>query len=58
MSMAERTWRKSSYSGSGNGDCVEVAFGEAVGLRDSKHTEPVLEFPMEQWRQFLQREWA
>lgn len=24
--MHERVWRKSSYSGSGNGDCVEVAW--------------------------------
>jgi hypothetical protein len=31
-------WRKSSYSSGtgGNGDCVEVALGERVGVRDSK----------------------
>ncbi|KAA2258681.1 DUF397 domain-containing protein [Solihabitans fulvus] len=29
-------WRKSSYSG-GNADCVEVAFGSAAGVRDSKN---------------------
>ncbi|PNG16466.1 DUF397 domain-containing protein [Streptomyces cahuitamycinicus] len=30
-------WFKSSYSGSGGGDCVEVAAGlEAVYVRDSK----------------------
>jgi hypothetical protein len=36
------TWRKSSYSGSGNqSDCVEVASlaGNKIGLRDSKHPE-------------------
>lgn len=33
-------WRKSSYSGVGNGNCVEVAHdGAGVAMRDSK--EPV-----------------
>ncbi|MFC6087297.1 DUF397 domain-containing protein [Sphaerisporangium aureirubrum] len=33
------TWKKSSYSNSNGGDCVEVALFPAgdVGLRDSKH---------------------
>ncbi|MFJ9433695.1 DUF397 domain-containing protein [Streptomyces sp. NPDC101490] len=32
------TWRKSTYSGGGNGDCVEVADGVpgVVPVRDSK----------------------
>jgi hypothetical protein len=49
------TWRKSSYSGGGNGDCVEVAVGvEAIGVRDSKNvTGPTLEFGVGQWRRFL-----
>ncbi|HEX3648933.1 MAG TPA: DUF397 domain-containing protein [Pseudonocardiaceae bacterium] len=35
-------WRTSSYSG-GQGQCVEVAFRDGrVGLRDSKHPEPVM----------------
>jgi hypothetical protein len=53
--MRERVWRKSSYSGSGNGDCVEVAMDPtAVGVRDSKNsTGPVLEFPADGWRRFL-----
>ncbi|HEY3749427.1 MAG TPA: DUF397 domain-containing protein [Pseudonocardiaceae bacterium] len=51
--MAE-SWRKSSYSGGGNGNCVEVAVRtEAVGVRDSKNTGPTLEFPAEQWHLFL-----
>ncbi|MHB9862737.1 DUF397 domain-containing protein [Streptomyces sp. YIM S03343] len=33
----ELTWFKSSYSGSGGGNCVEVAIRpEAVHIRDSK----------------------
>lgn len=35
--MTEPTWRKSSHSGTGNGDCVEVALTSRVTLvRDSK----------------------
>jgi hypothetical protein len=34
------TWRKSSYSGSGGGDCAEVARRpESVQVRDSKAAE-------------------
>jgi hypothetical protein len=37
--MNQPTWRKSSFSTSGN-DCVELAdAGDAVLLRDSKHPE-------------------
>jgi hypothetical protein len=52
--MAE-SWRKSSYSGGGNGNCVEVAVQtDAVGVRDSKNTTgPALEFPAGQWHLFL-----
>ncbi|HEV7980187.1 DUF397 domain-containing protein [Amycolatopsis sp.] len=33
----ELTWRKSSYSNTNNGDCVEVAFiPDATAVRDSK----------------------
>jgi hypothetical protein len=51
------TWRKSSYSGSGNGGCVEVALAtQAVGVRDSKHaTGPTLIFPADRWHAFLTR---
>ncbi|WP_225836479.1 DUF397 domain-containing protein [Streptomyces sp. NK08204] len=36
----ELAWFKSSYSGSGGGNCVEVAVRpEAVHIRDSKDTE-------------------
>ncbi|WP_424922316.1 DUF397 domain-containing protein [Streptomyces sp. wa53] len=40
MSTTELAWFKSSYSGGGGGNCVEVAFGpETVLVRDSKDTQ-------------------
>jgi hypothetical protein len=51
----DRRWRKSSYSGNGGGDCVEVA-GQAshVLVRDTKQdgTGPVLRFIPAAWRRF------
>jgi hypothetical protein len=50
-----RRWRKSSYSGNGGGDCVEVA-GQAshVLVRDTKQdsTGSVLRFAPAAWRRF------
>ncbi|MCX2950555.1 DUF397 domain-containing protein [Lentzea sp. NEAU-D7] len=49
-------WRKSSYSGgsSEGSSCVEVAFAQAVRVRDSKNTAgPELEFSVEAWRAFI-----
>ncbi|MEV4252148.1 DUF397 domain-containing protein [Spirillospora sp. NPDC049652] len=38
--MNERPWRKASYSGTEQGDCVELAdLTSGVGLRDSKAPE-------------------
>ena len=50
-------WRKSSHSGGGNNDCVEVAFrGDHVGVRDSKNIDGArLAFTPEDWRAFVQR---
>ena len=48
-------WRKSSYSGSNGGACVEVADNVpgVVAVRDSKHPAgPVLAFRPEEWRAF------
>ncbi|MEV6616441.1 DUF397 domain-containing protein [Streptomyces sp. NPDC051051] len=47
-------WRKSSYSGSGGGDCVEVATTPAaVHVRDSKKPQAAsLTFSVEQWAAF------
>jgi len=48
-------WRKSSYSGNGGGDCVEVA-GQAsrVLVRDTKQdgAGPALRFTPAAWRRF------
>ncbi|CAM5544966.1 DUF397 domain-containing protein [Streptomyces atroolivaceus] len=39
MSTTELAWFKSSYSGGGGGNCIEIAVGtEAVLVRDSKDT--------------------
>lgn len=38
MTVLTVAWRKSSYSGGNNGDCVEMACGPAVrAIRDSKN---------------------
>ncbi|MFF2944147.1 DUF397 domain-containing protein [Streptomyces niveus] len=49
-------WFKSSYSGSGGGDCVEVAVAtEAVHVRDSKgRPGPRLAFNAVAWTDFLE----
>ncbi|MEU9060712.1 DUF397 domain-containing protein [Streptomyces sp. NPDC048430] len=52
----ELHWFKSSYSGSGGGDCVEVAAGPgAVYVRDSKATSngPVLQVGRREWAAFV-----
>ncbi len=51
-------WRKSSYSGNGGGNCVEVAGrGSRVLVRDTKQDEagPVLRFSPAAWRRFADR---
>ncbi|MFJ5290093.1 DUF397 domain-containing protein [Streptomyces sp. NPDC088348] len=49
-------WRKSSYSNSDGGQCVEVADGcaEVVPVRDSKNPHgPVLAFAAAGWESFV-----
>jgi len=56
-------WRKSSYSGSNGGECVEVAFdGDRVLIRDSKYLrdpsndpakQPIIAQPADSWPAFL-----
>jgi Domain of unknown function (DUF397) len=56
MDLASATWRKSSYSSSNGGNCVEVSadLPGIVAVRDSKdRTGPVLEFTPEAWRAFV-----
>jgi hypothetical protein len=46
-------WRKSSYSGNGGGNCVEVAVGGRVLVRDSQdRAGTVLRFQSAVWRKF------
>jgi Domain of unknown function (DUF397) len=47
------TWRKSSYSGSNGGQCVEVAVPGRVLVRDTQdRAGAVLEFGPDAWREF------
>ena len=47
-------WRKSSYSGNGGSDCVEVAAADHVFVRDSQQNRqgPVLLVNKQAWRRF------
>ncbi|MFE4174455.1 DUF397 domain-containing protein [Streptomyces sp. NPDC056909] len=58
MSSSEQWvgWRKSSYSGGSNGDCLEVADGYVnVPVRDSKNpTGPTLLFQTADWASFIE----
>lgn len=49
-------WRKSSYSGNGGADCVEVAtLPDAVAVRDSKNPDgPKLSVSASEWRAFTE----
>ncbi|BCL32379.1 DUF397 domain-containing protein [Streptomyces aurantiacus] len=49
-------WFKSSYSGSGGGNCMEVAVGlDAVFVRDSKALDggPILRVGQGEWAAFV-----
>jgi len=49
----ESNWRKSSYSGSNGGECVEVVSAETVMVRDTTDPNgPVLAFTAEAWSAF------
>ena len=55
--LTQLGWRKSSYSGNGGGDCVEVARNLAgvVLVRDSKDQDgPALAFTEESWSALVQ----
>ena len=63
MSISALGWRKSTYSGTNGGECVEVAVrGGDVLVRDSKYlrdpandprAQPVISVPVELWSQVL-----
>lgn len=54
MEGADLNWRKSSYSGNGGGECVEIgASPGAVVVRDTTdRTGPMLWFTPAAWRRF------
>lgn len=56
VDLTEASWRKSSYSGGGGGQCIEVADGFAgvTPVRDSKDPSgPALLFPASAWQAFV-----
>jgi hypothetical protein len=58
METIVQHWRKSSYSGNGGGNCVEVAsdLPGVVAVRDSKNPDgPVLSFSRNEWERFISR---
>jgi hypothetical protein len=55
MDLTSARWRKSSYSGTTGGNCVEVAqnLPGAVAMRDSKDPDgPKLAFGLDEWLAF------
>ena len=58
MEVLEWRWRKSSYSGNGGSNCVEVASSlpGVVAVRDSKNPDgPILTFSRDEWANFITR---
>jgi hypothetical protein len=56
IDLTTASWRKSSYSDGGAGNCVEVAHNipTAVPVRDSKTPHgPTLLFPANGWAEFV-----
>jgi hypothetical protein len=56
IDTSSAAWRKSSYSNSQAGECVEVAdnLPGTVPVRDSKNPEgPALVFPTRAWVRFI-----
>jgi hypothetical protein len=56
MDLSNANWRKSSYSGSNGGQCVEVArnLPGVIAVRDSKNPDgPALLFTPAEWQAFV-----
>ncbi|MGW8974632.1 DUF397 domain-containing protein [Streptomyces platensis] len=56
IDLSTVTWRKSSYSNSDGGQCIEVShdFPALVPVRDSKHPHrPALTFKVSAWSSFV-----
>ena len=48
------TWRKSTYSGSNGGDCIEVAASGEILVRDTKDRDgATLGFSAQAWEKFI-----
>jgi hypothetical protein len=58
METIDQRWRKSSYSGNGGADCVEVGAQvdhDGVAVRDTKDRRgAVLTFSLADWRRFTE----
>ena len=54
MEGADLNWRKSSYSGNGGGECVEIGAspGAVVVRGTTDRTGPMLRFTPAAWRRF------
>jgi hypothetical protein len=49
-------WRKSSYSSSNGGECIEVANDSRVLVRDTKNGQsPILRFTPDSWRRLVEQ---
>ncbi|GAB3413102.1 DUF397 domain-containing protein [Flindersiella endophytica] len=52
--ISDFLWRKSSFSSGGNGNCVEVGVGSAIGVRDTKDRDGgTLVFATSDWNGFV-----
>jgi hypothetical protein len=55
MQTLSAPWRKSSYSGNGGQDCVEVAGGGTILVRDTKDRDGVtLSVSADAWAMFTE----
>jgi hypothetical protein len=56
MEGTDLNWRKSSYSGNGGGECVEVGKADRILVRDTQdRTGPALAFTAAAWERFADR---
>jgi hypothetical protein len=53
MEGTDLNWRKSSHSGNGGGECVEVGKADRILVRDTQdRTGPMLPFSAAVWKRF------
>jgi hypothetical protein len=57
MGSLNSSWRKSSYSGTSGGNCVEVASADGVSVRDTADRDGgTLNLTAAAWRQFVAKQ--